>query len=172
MTSRELHEESLRRHSAHIVAANEETRRRMWDAENRWSTTSQAGGTRGFIREDYQMKLATAVNEDLDHHPDFVYKAHHFIWTFKCSMAYCNWQMASHTEMHRCQQCNATDPYKYLTFNSTWRQVSEWYVRSPCDQWFFFCSQCKQFLTRSRCCGCECVDVYALKRDQQVCGRL
>ena len=72
MTSRELHEEALRRHSAHIVAANEETRRRMWVAEDRWSTTSQPGGNRGFIREDYQMRPATAVSEDLDHHHEFV----------------------------------------------------------------------------------------------------
>ena len=141
MSSRELHEEALRRQAASIVASNEEARRRVWDTEDRWSTASVSGGDRGNLRLDYPMRDATAESENLDHHRDFVYKADHFIWTFKCHSHNCNWQLASQTETNYCQKCNSGGLYKYLTFTSTWRLVSEWYARSRCDQWFYLCIQ-------------------------------
>ena len=62
MTSRVLHEEALRRHSVHIVAANEETRRRMWDTEDRWLEHKQRLRRRLW---HYQVRLSVSNTEFL-----------------------------------------------------------------------------------------------------------
>ena len=49
-------EAARRRWSDTISAANEEARVRARDTEDRWSTNSDAGGRRGYIRYDYPIR--------------------------------------------------------------------------------------------------------------------
>ena len=56
-------EAARRRWSDTISAANEEARVRARDTEDRWSTNSDAGGRRGYIRYDYPMRTPTTESE-------------------------------------------------------------------------------------------------------------
>ena len=76
--------------------------------------------------------------------------------------------LPSQYEKTYCHKCNSTAVFKYPTFNSTWREISEWYMTSDFNHWFYYCTICHKFHNSSYCCGCVCVDVYALKRGYQI----
>ena len=165
MNAQELRHFARRRQELAISEANEEARRRARDTECNWSTNSLAGSEGGHTVE-YEMRIDWD-REALDHHRGFVYKADHFTWTHRCGEHNCSWHWVSPTEVTVCQRCNSRYIYKYGIFNCTHRLVSDWWLDSPCDAWFYFCTVCKGFYSRkTHCCDRGCLDVYALKRDR------
>ena len=152
-----------------MSTANVEFRRRARDTESNWSTNAECP-PHGNARV-YELNPRQDVHEST-RWSGFDCKADHFTWTHRCDERTCSWSFVAQHDVHSCQACNSRWLSKYPTFNSSWKLVSQWYFTTPCDLWYRFCTQCKEFTDRQIHCNRECVDVCALKMDRQSRGRL
>ena len=98
-------------------------------------------------------------------HTPYSYEARQFTWTFRCPMYSCGWQEVSDTTISHCRRCAEgqaiVQPKKYPTFLGT---RCQWWFDKRAEDWFYFCHTCQTCTWGSRCCGADCVDVYALKQ--------
>ena len=98
------------------------------------------------------------------------FESQQFTWTFRCPDSGCGWAGVSDDDVGLCPRCLAVDrpttPMKFPTFMD---KVCKEYYDSHAYNWFYFCHLCLECTWKSRCCSpnTSCVDVRALKREQQ-----